>query len=276
MNRPDATEKHEPLNRSISVIVPSYNEEQNLEAALDHVVAACKDLPDGYEIIVVNDCSSDNTLAVAKKYAEGRPQVRIIDNKVNLGFGGAFREGLLNAKMSYSVMVCGDNCIGRIELGKILSRTGEYDVVVPYIANSEVRSFPRRLLSTSFVKLMNLLFRLDLKYYNGHNVFPTKAVNAESLSPGFAFAAEILVRLLKNGYTYCQVPMVVQPRINGETKAFKIKNIVSVLKSIATLFLEVYFSKRAGGSSNGKKAFTSKKGSKGGLGGASDDIYPLF
>jgi dolichol-phosphate mannosyltransferase len=230
-----------PADKSISIIVPAYNESGNILAGLAAMVEAGEKMSDGYEIIVVNDCSKDDTLKKAQSFALSNKNIKVVDSPVNLGFGGAFHEGLRNAKKSYSVMVCADNCISGDELFKILSKTGQADIVVPYIANTEVRGFGRRFLSTLFVKILNFLFRLDLKYYNGHNVFPTGAIQHTDFTPGFAFSAEIMVRLLTSGYTYCQVPMIVQSRVKGETKAFKIKNIILTIQTILGLIGEVYF-----------------------------------
>src|SRR5689334_9300719 len=156
-------------NRSVSIVVPAYNEAENIVPALEEMVAACESAKLTYEIVVVNDCSTDETAVKAKAYSQKKREVRVIDNPVNLGFGGAFRAGLAQATMDSAVMVCGDNCIGRDELGDIFRRIGEADIIVPYIANPEVRALPRRLLSRIYVSILNHLFGFDLKYYNGHN-----------------------------------------------------------------------------------------------------------
>src|SRR5260370_19316374 len=98
-------------SQSLSIIVPAYNEAENIVLALEEMVAACQTLKLKYEILVVNDCSTDDTAARAEAYAQNHPEVRVIDNPVNLGFGGAFRAGLSQAIMDSSVMVGGDNCI---------------------------------------------------------------------------------------------------------------------------------------------------------------------
>jgi glycosyltransferase involved in cell wall biosynthesis len=233
--------------KSVSIIVPAYNEGENIVPALEEMVAACETAKLTFEILVVNDCSSDDTGEKAKVYSQNRKEVRVIDNPVNLGFGGAFRAGLARATMDSSVMVCGDNCIDRYELGGILRRTEEADIVVPYIANPEVRSLPRRLLSGLYVFILNVLFGLDLKYYNGHNVFPTKAAQVTTFGPGFAFSAEILIQMLSRGYTCIQVPMVIRPRLRGKTKAFAIRNIARVMSTILKLYYEIRISRRLRG-----------------------------
>src|SRR6185503_12943555 len=101
------------FSRSISIVVPAYNEAENIVPALEEMVAASEKSGLTFEILVVNDCSTDDTARRAKAYSQNRKEVRVIDNSVNLGFGGAFRAGLAQAAMDSSVMVCGDNCIGR-------------------------------------------------------------------------------------------------------------------------------------------------------------------
>ena len=73
--------------KSVSIIVPAYNEGENIVPALEEMVATCETAKLTFEILVVNDCSTDDTGEKAKVYSQNRKEVRVIDNPVNLGFG---------------------------------------------------------------------------------------------------------------------------------------------------------------------------------------------
>ena len=96
------------LARSISVVVPAYNEMGNLEGAVRDVVHALQSF-DEFEVIIVNDGSKDGTGEVADRLAEILPNVRVIHHEVNRGFSESYRTGLKNARMSYFTFVPGDH-----------------------------------------------------------------------------------------------------------------------------------------------------------------------
>jgi glycosyltransferase involved in cell wall biosynthesis len=228
------------LEKTLSVVIPAFNEERNIAQSLDEVLEGCKVLPGAYEVIIVNDNSTDRTGEIAESYAKKFPQVRVLHNEKNLGFGGAFRRGLMDAKMNYAVMMVADDGIPADSIREIFSHLGEADLVIPYTINPEARPMSRRVVSRIYVGIMNTLFGNKLRYYNGHNIFPTREIQQMKTTGGFAFSAQMIVRLLKRGYTYVDCPMKIKQRVHGETKAFRLKNFLQVGKAIGVLWWEVY------------------------------------
>ena len=94
---------------SLSVVVPAYNEERNLEGTIQNIWLAAKALPGPFEVVIVNDRSSDRTGEIADKLAARDPRIRVIHNAVNLGFGGSYKRGLAEARMACVVMIPGDD-----------------------------------------------------------------------------------------------------------------------------------------------------------------------
>jgi glycosyltransferase involved in cell wall biosynthesis len=220
------------MSRTLSIIVPAYNEEENIGTTLDGILIACEGLRDDYEIVVVNDCSRDRTAAIVEERSRRNPRIRLANNERNLGFGGAFMRGIQEARMEYSVMVCADNSITPECLARVFSSVGEADLVTSYVSNTEVRELNRRIISRTFVILINLLTGFRLRYYNGINVYPTAPLKKMKVSQGFAYAAEIIVHLLNRGFGYVEVPYVTRRRDKGTTSAFRFKNVVSVAKVV--------------------------------------------
>ncbi len=227
---------------SLSIIVPCYNEEENVRGTVESIARAMRETGrfSATEILIFNDRSTDRTGEVAEGLRKRRRNIRVIHNERNMGFGYNYTEGVRQATKDYIMMVPGDNEIPSDALAAIFRDVGSADIIIPYTVNPEVRPFARRVLSRAFVMLFNALFGLDLRYYNGPCVIEAGLLkNVPMTTHGFAYMAAILVRLLRAGATYKEVPMRIQYRESGASKALRPRNIMSVLSTIAGLFVEV-------------------------------------
>lgn len=222
---------------SISVIVPAYNEEKNLANTISAIKEAIDDRFTSYEIIIIDDDSSDKTASIADELSRREPDIKVFHNPKNMGFGYNYRMGVRLATKDYVALVPGDNEILGDSIKEIFNLVGSADMVLPYHANPEVRPLLRRVLSRTFTIVLNLLFGNKIKYYNGPVVHKREIVNRVPITTdGFAFQVEILTRLLKAGYTYVEVGMKIRKREYGHSKAFSLKNIFSVVKTVAKLY----------------------------------------
>lgn len=237
--------KHKP---TISIIVPCYNEEGNLEGTIEAINGALSSVNrfSGHEILVYNDCSTDSTGRIADSIARRDKSVSVIHNPKNMGFGFNYTDGVRRATRDYVMMVPGDNEIPLEAIKRVMSKAGEADVIIPYTANPEVRPLSRRVISRAFVGLINTMFGLDITYYNGTCLVKSSLLKKVPLKTwGFAYMAAILVRLLKSGASYAEVGVDIAQRSSGKTKAFAVKNVMSVGKAILTLFWDVRVKERA-------------------------------
>jgi glycosyltransferase involved in cell wall biosynthesis len=226
---------------SVSVIVPCLNEEGNLRAAYASVRDALGRA--GFtdrEILIFNDGSTDATGPVADEIASVDGDVRVIHNPANKGFGYSYSEGVRLAAKEYVIMVPGDNEVPGASVSKVLSLAGVADIVIPYTANPEVRGVLRRTISRLFVCVMNALFGLRLRYYNGTCLIRRELLKkAPPRTDSFAYMASILVRLIRSGATFVETGVEISPRRSGATKAFSPRNVMGVGLAIASLFWEV-------------------------------------
>jgi len=239
-----------PRRGSISVIVTAMNEQGNLQPAVEAVVQAVASRFLDYEVIIVDDGSSDRTFAMAEALAAGNPRIRVHRNPRNLGLGRSYRIGIHLATHEYTAWVAGNNMLSAEALGRVYDRVGERDMVISHILY-DVRPLNRRLISRVFVVGMNLLFSVRLKYYTGPPVF--RSAVAKRFPPGVTsgslFVAEVLIRLLRAGQSYVEVGLQPQRRTSGATKTFRLKNVLGVCRGVTRLFWEIrvrrLFRKRA-------------------------------
>src|SRR5262245_6236815 len=206
----------------MSFVVPCHDEEANVAATVAEIRAAAEAPGAAYEIILVDDHSGDRTGEIMEELAARDPRVRVIHNEVNLGYGGAYKRGATAARLEHVMLIPGDNGFPSSSIRAILRHVGEADIVIPHPANSGVRSPLRRLLSRGFTRTMNWLFDLDVGYYNSAVVHRAALLGSVTVTTdGFAFQAEVLVKLLARGCTYVECAIVIQERVAGRSAALR-------------------------------------------------------
>ena len=226
---------------TLSVIVPALDEAPNLRATVDEIVRAVEgDLQD-YEILIVDDCSTDGTGAIADALAAENPHVRVVHNPEHAGLGRNFRRGLELARMTYVTLVNGKHDLAAEELRKILALRGRADVIVPYAVNSHERSFFRRTVSRTFTGLLNLLFGYRLHYYND-SVLHRRAelLTLVLRTDSYAYTAEALIKALRCGRTYLEVPIACLFPPGIKTNAFRWRNVSGVARFLVSIVYDIY------------------------------------
>lgn len=229
------------MDKSVSIIIPAYNEEKKLAPTVNLVFfSLSKNGISDFEILIFDDASTDKTGAVADELAEKHSQIKVIHNPKNMNLGFNITRGFQLAAKEYVGFIPGDDETAPETLDYIFGALGEADMVVSYIQNPETRPWTRRALSKIYVAIINIAFGLRMRYYNGLCYFKTAIVKQVPVSTfGFAYMTEILVKLLKSGATFVEVPLVNRIRERGASKAFRVKNIISVFKTFLKLFWEV-------------------------------------
>jgi len=231
----------ERLASPITFVVPALNEEGVIAEVLAEILVVCREHLQNFEIIAVNDGSTDATGRIMDSFAAGNPEIRVIHNVVNQGIGAAYKRGLAEASGEYFMLLCGDGGLPASSLPPIFQQIGKADIVVPYMPNLDRIKTPVRLmLSRTYTGLLNLIFRMDLHYFNGlpvHRVSLLKSL--EIGSDGFGFQGEILVKLIKSGYSYVQVAVPGAEKTN-KSSALKLSSFISVGKTFLCLIWDVF------------------------------------
>ncbi|MBI5620892.1 glycosyltransferase family 2 protein [Candidatus Gottesmanbacteria bacterium] len=227
------------MKDGISIIMPAYNEAGNLERAVTSASAVCRKLHIPFEILIVNDGSSDATGDEAETIAKQFPKVRVIQRPCNIGFGYAFRLGLAEASYSYTTLFPSDNEMKKSSFEDLIRARHKADFISAYMANPLMRTMDRRIISHLFVTLCNLLFHLDLRYYTGPFICKTSLVKQAGLtSDGPTFLAELRIRLIGRGATVLEIPFLFEPRKSGVASVFRGKTIYHTGKILIDLIAE--------------------------------------
>ncbi len=222
--------------RSLTVVMPALNEERHLEEAVASARARIEPYFAEWEILIFNDGSSDRTGEIADRLAASESRILAFHHATPKNLGGVYREGVIRATKEFIIMIPGDNENGGESLDDVLDLAGTADIIIPYVKNPSVRVFTRRVISRTFVILVNLLSGCRIRYYNGTVLHRSEILKKHGFkTDGFGYQAEILVDLIRRGYTYSQVGIELTPKPAGTTSAFRLANIVKVAKFMITL-----------------------------------------
>jgi glycosyltransferase involved in cell wall biosynthesis len=230
----------DPQEKDITFFIACYNEEENITATLDTLLAALEEVPCSWEILVNDDASHDRSVAVVQQYIKDHPglPIRCLVNTQNKGLAQSYIDGAFQGKGRYYRLVCGDNVEPKETFVALLQHLGEADMVIPYHVEVRGKSLGRRLLSKTFTWMVNRISGHRLQYYNGMAIhLRYNVMRWHTNSRGFGFQADLITRLLDQGFRYIEVPVVAQERTKGSSKALTVKNLLSVTHTLLDLFI---------------------------------------
>ena len=229
-----------------SVILPTYNERENLPIIFYLLDQHFQKAKLQYEVVVVDDASPDGTLAVAQSLQKSFGHMSIVSRKGKLGLGSAYIAGLKAAKGNRIVLM--DAALSHHpkfipQMVQLMNKQGcEIVTGTRYRRGGGVAGWDvkRKLTSKGANFLADFLLRPGVSDLTGSfRLYERHAL--ESILPkvtctGYAFQMEIVVLAKKNGYRIAEVPITFVDRIYGESK-LGTREIVLYLKGLVTLFL---------------------------------------
>ena len=218
---------------SISVFYPCYNEEGNIERVIQEAIDFLPKVSKDYEIIIVNDGSTDRTGDIANRLAREDRRIRVVQHCVNKGYGGALQSGFKAASKELVFYTDGDGQFDISEISKLLPLIQEFDIVSGYRINRQ-DSLMRSL--NGF--LWGLLVRTVLGFKCRDVDCAFKLYRREIFeripikSSGALIDAEILARAKRAGYRLAQMPVHHRPRMAGEQTGANPKVVFKAFKEL--------------------------------------------
>jgi 4-amino-4-deoxy-L-arabinose transferase-like glycosyltransferase len=236
---------------SLSVVIPAYNEEATIQRALAEAETALAALGNVYEILIVDDGSTDRTAELAAE--AGGPRVRVIRHGENLGYGAALRTGFSEAKGDLVGFTDADCQFDLGELDRLILLCRDYDCACGYRLDRQDPPL-RRFLAGVYNTLVRLLFRTGVRDCDcALKLFRREVLQAvEITTDGFFINAEVLARLRRAQASIVEVGVTHRPRIAG-TSTVGWRNSLPVLRQIARFWWrwELFPAAQAGAESEG-------------------------
>jgi glycosyltransferase involved in cell wall biosynthesis len=218
---------------SITVFLPCYNEVANVERTVRQAVECLEKLNADFELIIVDDGSTDGTAQIAQRLAAENGRIRVVRHPVNRGYGTALQSGFRAATKELVFYTDGDGQFDIAELPPLLELMRQYDIVSCYRLNR--RDGPmRRFNGWCWTKLVCFLFGMKLRDVDcAFKLYKRKIFdNMRILSTGALVDAEILARATRKGYTTTQIGVHHYPRRAGTATGAKPMVLWRALKEL--------------------------------------------
>lgn len=229
----------------LSVIMPALNEERNIKQAMINVLKAINDYSIEGELIVINDGSTDKTKEEILSIMKTDNRVKMISHEAPQGVGSSFWEGADEAKGELIVMIPGDNENDPWEILQYYKLLECVDMVIPFAFNKEMRSLFRNALSYIYRFIINATFLVNFNYTNGTIIYRKSILEDIGYrSAGFFFQTDILIRTVKRGYLFAEVPCKLGMRNRGVSKAVSFPSLWQVIKGYIRLVKDIYYNKQ--------------------------------
>jgi len=228
---------------SISLVMPAYNEADNIEPMVAEATPALEANAEDYEIIVVDDGSSDGTADVTRRVMENNPHVRLVQHPVNQGFGAAVFSGFTGARKDWIFYTDADRQFVLSELERFVPFMNRADLIAGYRAPRR-DPFLRVLYGKGWSMLCALLFGYTVRDVDcGFKLFRREIV--EKLAPqvasrGATFSIEWLVRAKRAGYRFVELPVTHRPRVAGKQTGANMAVIVRAFRELMRVRLQLW------------------------------------
>lgn len=229
----------------ISIVLPAYNEEENVDRCLEAVIDCMEKLGiDRYEVIFVNDGSTDNTAKKAEEWSARNDRIKVIHHPVNLGYANALKSGFESVSMPLVFYTDSDNQFDVKELKVLLEHIGEYDIVTGFRVY-RFDPLSRLVLSWGFNLLVRLIFRINAKDIDcAFKLFKRKVLeNIHIESKQFFVDAEVLAKASYLGFRIKEIPVKHYPRSAGRS-SIRPTHIPYTLWELAKMWVRIYLQKR--------------------------------
>jgi len=239
------------FSSSLSLVSWGYNEEELLEPFLDRAFALLASVADDYEVVFVDDCSTDRTGAIAGAYAARQPRLRVLHNERNLNVGLCCRRALAAATKDYVFWQTVDWSYDLTHLRIYLELLRYFDIVqgirpVPirllsyipvirsiYRVKSRSDNLYKAIISLGNYYLLRILFRAPFQDFQNVTIYPRGLVQGLQLRGRSSFVnPELLIRSYTRGARFIEVPIPFIARTKGAAKGAKLSAILRSLRDI--------------------------------------------
>ena len=252
------------FDHSVSLVCWAYNEEDSIEAYLRRATLLMEETVEDYEVVLIDDGSTDRTYEIASAFQKTNPRLKIFQNERNLNVGISSRRAIQRASKEFLFWQTIDWCYDISNLREYLEYLKTTDIVQgvrrkpvqvkitllkPFAAFLKlfgIKHLTKRsdTISKAVISVINysfirILFRIPLSDFQNVTIYPTKWIQSVQYESKSSFAnPEGLIKSYWAGKSIKEVPIDFIPRGQGEAKGTRIKSIMASVQDILRLWFK--------------------------------------
>jgi glycosyltransferase involved in cell wall biosynthesis len=229
---------------SISIFFPAFNDEQTIGELVRNALAIVPTWTDDYEVLIINDGSTDGTAEVLESLRKEDVHVRPVHHQANRGYGGALQSGFENAAKEFVFYTDGDGQYDVRELARLVPLMVEgIDVVNGYKAR-RADSLYRVIIGKIYNRTARLLFRLPIRDVDCDFRLIRRAALQElgTISNSGAACLEMIRKLKTNGAVFAEVQVSHYPRTHGHSQFFTLQSLMRTFYDFCGLLGQAWVS----------------------------------
>lgn len=231
------------MKPTISLVVPMFNEEANIEHAIRYAVDALSQHAREYEIVIVDDASTDQSPDLVRQAIDGNPNIRLIHHDFNQKLGASLRTGFAAAKHELILYMDADLPFDPDVLGRAIRAINvtRADVISGYRFDRTTEGVKRTIYTILYNWLIRILFRISVRDIN----FSFKLMRREVLdaiqlrADGSLIDAELIVKARNRGFVVQQIGLDYFPRVHGTSHLSSPAVIMKIFRELVSLYPEM-------------------------------------
>ena len=230
---------------SLSMVVPALNEDELVDEFLEKSIRDLSAVTNDWEIVFVDDGSTDKTVEYAQAWANKYPQINIVSLGRNLGNGANVEVGFQHATKEVVFNNTVDAFFNTEDLEWIVPHLEQYDSISGYRSDLSANNPYQKLLTLGNLTLIRTLFPLKLKAYQTVQFHRRSLFEQIQIEGRSSFVSpELLIKAHYLGYSIGEVEVKFHPRLKGTAKGGGLKHVIRTFRDMLKFWFKWVILKR--------------------------------
>lgn len=227
-------------DRRLSIVVPALNEQEKIAETIEGILPLARDLLDDFELILIDDGSTDDTGSIMDRFAAEEPRIVVVHHAQRQGVGAGFKSALARAKFGAITLIPGDHAFQNQGIARMFKAVDVADIVITYRDNQSDRSFNRSFQSHSLRFILNCIFGFWLFDYHSMIIYPVKWLRQIPVkADGYGYQICALISLLQLGLTPVHVPVSLNAELKGSSRALRPRTYFELGMTVLSLLRRI-------------------------------------